>query len=91
VFSTLAALAESPSIRRRVVACAALEGVIDPVRFANENAWYIPDAGWVEAVEYAQSNKDYEGDPFDDPTVITDVMILSAVQHRLGKHPEATG
>lgn len=91
MFSTLAEIAESPSIRRRVVACAALERVIDPVRFANENAWYIPDTGWVQAVEDARSDKDYEGDPLDDKDVITDGMILSAVQHRLGLHPEATG
>jgi hypothetical protein len=81
-YATHAALAESTDLRKRVVACAAQEGEPVPSDWAANAAWFIVGSDWVAAVESAQANADYTGNPYADPAVITDQMILSAVQAR---------
>lgn len=82
-FSTYAAIAEDSDIRRRIVACVAQEGEgRDAPRWANEHAWELPGSDWVAAWEsaLAANPDDPEYRPGADPGVVTDQMILSAVQ-----------
>jgi hypothetical protein len=72
-------ISESVQVRRRIVACAAEEGVPDPSDWAARHAWTLVKSDWVAAVESALANGDYDGDPYTDEAVITDAMILAAV------------
>lgn len=78
-YKTHADIAESLHVRRRTVACASQEGVPDPSDWAARHAWTLVKADWIAAVASASANPDYEGDPFTDEAVITDGMILAAV------------
>lgn len=75
-----------PSIKARVTACCAQEGVIDPEAKVQEILWTVcASPGWGEAWDYAVAQAIQAGpgnatDPGIDPAVITDAMILSAVQ-----------
>jgi hypothetical protein len=77
-----AELAESKSIRRRIVMCATREGETNPVDWAARAAWFLVADDWVAAIESALANPEYTGDPYSDRNVVTDQMILSAVQTR---------
>lgn len=78
-YFTQADLADDGDIRRRVTACAALEGVPAPEAFAYNHRWELsaqPD--WDSAYESAVANSVER--PGRDPAVISDTQILSAVQ-----------
>jgi hypothetical protein len=88
VISTIAA---DQAIRNRVAACVAKEGSAEQAeQFAFRNALRLAsEPGWSEAWESAKAlrleNPDTEYPPLgEDPGVITDGMILSAVQKILG-------
>lgn len=72
-------IAESTAVRRRTVSCAAEEGIPGPSDWAARHAWTLVKADWIAAVGSALANPDYEGDPLSDEAVITDGMILAAV------------
>lgn len=80
-------LTDSVSMRNRVTACAAKEGVTDGAsqpainvdQWVWDNRWEWASApGWGAAFEYAELSGNE--DPGADPAVITDAMILSQVQ-----------
>jgi hypothetical protein len=65
---------------RRVTACAAAEGMADPVQWAADNQYLWAAApGWSDAWEYALAANP-EDDPGKNEAVITDGMILAQVQ-----------
>ena len=74
-----AQIAEDDALRRRIVACAAQEGEgrYAP-RWAAEHAWELPAADWVAA--WASAKAGGMEEPGEDAGVVTDQMILSAVQ-----------
>lgn len=78
-FRTQALLADDYSLQRRLAACAAKEGVPDPMGWVQARAWTLSaqpgwDAAYQSAVEVGNAS------PGSTDTVITDGMILSAVQ-----------
>lgn len=80
-YNTTADLAYDMSLQRRVIACAALEGITDPVQWAVNHAWPLAaQPGWGEAYAYAKAGETPNPDPGKDEGVITDGMILAAVQ-----------
>jgi len=85
-YSTHAAIASDPLLRGRVTACAATEGVAAPAAWTAHVIWHIIGADWIAAWEswMATHSEHVAGiSPGDDGTVVTDQMILSAVQARL--------
>lgn len=80
-YSDIAAMARDNSLRDRIAACAATEGVIDPhpTTWADAHQWRLAASpGWDEAWAYATASG--ATSPGSDAGVITDQMILSAVQ-----------
>jgi hypothetical protein len=82
-YLTIAAVAEDTAVRRRISACAAVEGVPDPETWAYRNSLSLAaQPGWAAAWESADAAGN--PDPGSDPAVITDGMILAAVQALAG-------
>lgn len=80
-YSDIAAMARDNSLRDRTAACAATEGVIDPhpTTWADQHQWQIAASpGWGDA--WASAIVSEVPSPGSDAGVITDQMILSAVQ-----------
>lgn len=78
-YQTHSDIAHHGNIQNRVAACAATEGYADATRWAAANMLYLVKSDWISAWEYALAvNPDQ--DPGVDDAVITDGMILSAVQ-----------
>lgn len=80
-YSTVADIAENDALRRRMTAAAAAAGKEKPYDvWVSEHRWDLAStSGWADAWEdYLASGP--KGDPGVDPEVITDEMILSAVQ-----------
>lgn len=78
-FHTQATLAEDYHILRRIASCAASEGVKDPMTWAAAHAWeFSAQPGWDTAYEAAIATGNMS--PGSTNTVITDHMILAAVQ-----------
>lgn len=76
-------MANSTALRDRIAACAAQEGIADPVAWASQRMWeFAAQAGWADSWAYAVQNYNKNQNPEtgarDD--VITDQTILSAVQ-----------
>lgn len=83
MYLTIATIADSFGMQRRVAAAAAQEGAatdgVDPTTWATE--WRLVWAsapGWAEAWESAEAGD--VPDPGTDPAVITDGQILGQVQ-----------
>lgn len=75
----VAQLSEDGDLRTRITACAALENISNPEAWAYQNRWHLAaQPGWGDAYEYALNLGNPA--PGRDPAVITDGMILSAVQ-----------
>ena len=90
-YSDIAALAQDQQLRLRVVACIATQTGFEvpqntsshPLSIADRLQWELAGSpGWGDAYAYAIANENQE--PGKDPAVITDGMILSAVQLVLG-------
>ena len=82
-YSSIANIVESASLRRRIVAAAAAEGISNPDLWVSQNIWKIAShEGWASAWDYAVDNysPDYNPDTGCRPGVISDAMILEAVQ-----------
>lgn len=82
-YNSIAEMAQSDSLIRRITACAAKENKPNPTIWAREQAWPLAASpGWAEAWDYVKGtmtvNDNHDIGERDD--VITDAMILSAVQ-----------
>lgn len=78
-FRTQATLADDYQLHRRVAACAAKEGIPDPLDWTHARAWtFSAQPGWDAAYESATLVGNIA--PGSTDSVITDGMILSAVQ-----------
>lgn len=78
-YSSIASMAESTSLRRRLVACAADESKPSPESFISTRIWQIViSPGWDMAWDSALAGG--VGNPGAAEDVITDAMILAVVQ-----------
>ena len=81
----VATMAKDGDLRERIAACAATEGVTSPhpTAWADGHQWQLAAApGWADAYAYAVLSGNER--PGRDEAVITDGMILSAVQGIVG-------
>lgn len=78
-FATIATSARDSSLQDRITACAAQEGAADPPGAMSQLIWPVITSADIEAA-YAFALAGGNPDPGGDETVITDQMILSAVQ-----------
>lgn len=78
-YNTVADITDSASLTRRIVAAAATEDIPNPEAWANGARWKLAaQPGWGQAWESAVASG--VEDPGASEVVITDGMILSAVQ-----------
>lgn len=78
-YKTQAIMARDDDLLLRVSACAAAEGQADPSGWVYQRQWTLStQPGWDEAYSKAVAAKLPK--PGADETVITDSMILAAVQ-----------
>ncbi len=76
-------MAQSQSLRERVMGCAAIEGHNDPRGFTDRNIMKIVSAtGWVTKWEAAKNKDDpkFNPDTGARTDVIDDSMILAVIQ-----------
>ena len=84
-YNSIADVAHSSTLRERIAACAADEGITDPhpTEWADHHQWRLAASpGWGDAWAYALASD--TADPGADEGVINDSMILAAVQAILG-------
>jgi hypothetical protein len=84
-YNNIAEVAHSGALRERIAACAAVEGITypHPTEWADHHQWQLAASpGWGDAWAYALASD--TADPGADEAVITDGMILAAVQEILG-------
>lgn len=82
-YAAIAAAAASQSLRSRVAACAAQQGVTEPESWAYRTCWaWAAAPGWGAAWASAQAAG--SPDPGADEAVISDAMVLSQTQALLG-------
>lgn len=85
-YLTQSLLASDKDIYSRVTACAATQGIESPEAWANQRRWELSaEPGWDPA--YASAIAAGVTDPGAAESVITDQMILAAVQLRLPPTP----
>lgn len=78
-YRSAADMSVDSDLRNRIVACAAIEGVEEPWPWVESRSWkWVVQPGWDEAYSEAQSAQ--KPRPGADEAVITDEMILTAVQ-----------
>jgi hypothetical protein len=78
-YNTQALVANDSDLITRVTACAATQNLFPPSQWAWERQWRLAtQPGWADAWDYAIANGNAR--PGHDEGVITDAMILSAVQ-----------
>ena len=78
-YSDIAALSNDGDFINRVAACSATEHETDPANWAQEHRWVMAATpGFGDA--YASALAGNVERPGNDPAVITDQQILSAVQ-----------
>lgn len=76
----------SESLRLRVTAAAAGEGLLSPDQWVRDQMWFLAsNSEWIEAWTYAKDAEslDHNPDTGARPGVINDAMILSTVQARI--------
>ena len=79
-YNTIAQSASDYDLLRRIAASAAQEGQQgDAIQWANEHIWEVVSASDIEAA-YASALIALNPAPGKDESVVTDGMILSAVQ-----------
>ena len=82
-YASQAALSKDTDFISRIAACAAVEAPKDrsPLEWAHQNVWWVAAApGFADSYEYALNSDPPVERPGNDPAVITDAQILSAVQ-----------
>ena len=81
-YSSIVEMVNSASLRGRITACVAAEGIDNPEAWMNTNIWVIcqqiGDTDWAYAVATATVNVNPDTGGRDD--VVSDQDILSAVQ-----------
>lgn len=80
-YSSISALSQDPDLKARLAACAAVEGKGDgfPEWWVESNKWTLAiTPGWGDSYAYAVAVGNER--PGNDESVITDAMILAAVQ-----------
>lgn len=78
-YNDVADMADSQSLKRRVTAAVAQEGILDPQGWLYPRYWeVVSQPGWDTA--WASAVASGVPDPGADDGVITDGMILSGVQ-----------
>ena len=78
-YSSIAIMAEDNDLRKRIMACASKQGMRDGQSWTTQNIWLLAStAGWDDAWDSALQVG--IGRPGLMPNVITDIMILTAVQ-----------
>ena len=81
-YNDIAAMAHDASLRARLIAAAAQEQDSNPGHWVDSNIWNLVAApGWADAYGYALASNHEK--PGYDEAVISDAMILSAVQARV--------
>jgi hypothetical protein len=89
-YLTIVRMVQSGVLTQRCVAAAAQEVAagVDPVSWVGANTWLLcAQPGWSDAWDYADVTAGHVGDWGADESVITDGMILSAVQALIGGTP----
>lgn len=81
-YLTINTCANDQIFHGRILACAAQEGVVQPEVMLPELVWPVASAADIEAA-YASALAAGNPNPGGDESVITDGMILSAVQANL--------
>lgn len=92
-YAAVVQLARSSSLLDRVAAAAAKEGQDSPQSWALERAWrFAAEPGWAEAWAYAKDTQSVNVNPDTGARedVISDAMILAAVQARIGDETAAS-
>ena len=86
-YATVSGIRRDPWIKERVTACVAIEGGASPDQWVSDHAWSLAaQPGWAPAWESAlAAHPEPEYQPGRDEAVITDSMILAAVQALRGK------
>lgn len=78
-YKAQAILANNDHLMMRVAACAATQGIKGPAAWAYDHQWELSaQPGWASAYNTAVANNVTQ--PGNNESVITDSMILSAVQ-----------
>lgn len=81
-YSSIALMADDHDLRKRITACASQEGMRDGQAWVTQNMWLlVATVGWDEAWDSALIVG--IGRPGNMPNVISDLMILAAVQARV--------
>lgn len=81
-YQTIVSMAGDQNLLYRVAACAAEQDAAQPLAWAQNHMWHVVNASdWQQAWDYATQQA--IPDAGKDPGVITDQMILSAVQGRI--------
>lgn len=83
-YKSVVEMAGSASLISRIAACAAAEGIDQPLQWAQQNVWKVCaspgwDDAWDQAVNQASRTR-FNPDTGIREDVITDEMILAAVQ-----------
>lgn len=78
-YNTINTCAHDAALLGRVTAAAADEGAVAPESLAHQLIWPVAASSDIEAA-YASALANDHPDPGGDESVITDQMILSAVQ-----------
>jgi hypothetical protein len=89
-YNGIADMARNEPLQLRLTAAAASEGLYNPMMWVSQYIWnLVAQPGWADAFTYAQATADPEDlnyvDPGRNEAVITDGMILSAVQSLLAQ------
>lgn len=82
-YSSVVEMAQSNSLRMRIVACVAQEGIDNPEQWTSSNMWKIASQpGWAADWDYAKGTYNVNSNPDTGARtdVIDDAQILSAVQ-----------
>ena len=79
VYATIVKLANDNDFINRLTACAAQEGIDNPVSWAQFNSWSIAAAPGFAAA-YASGTDSGYASPGNREDVISDLQILAAVQ-----------
>lgn len=85
-YNTIALNAADPAFQRRLLACTAQEGADNPNQAAYALTWPVVTRSDIEAA-YASALAASNPNPGGDEGVITDQMILGAVQAELPNLP----